>query len=217
MRKLLLVAAIAFTGAFIGAPQVSAQSAFFTYTGVPANVTPGSSFTFDITLNFIAGGTINNVQALSFWLYQVSPGPFPFSLTNRDGTGSLFAGGNLLSYPQILDPINRNATGIGQQNTDLGGLATNALPSGSYFLAHITLSIAANAPQGLYTIGNTTSVTPGVGGRISVIGNSNGDTFQIAPSNFSLRVVPEPGSVALIAMGALGAGVAFWRRTPRRS
>ncbi|MDQ6765778.1 MAG: hypothetical protein M3Z22_06730, partial [Verrucomicrobiota bacterium] len=76
MKKLLLIAAIALTGAFAGTPQVSAQSASFTYTGVPANVTPGSCFTFYITLNFTSGGTITNVRGLSYWLYQVTAGPY---------------------------------------------------------------------------------------------------------------------------------------------
>ncbi|MDQ6765776.1 MAG: PEP-CTERM sorting domain-containing protein [Verrucomicrobiota bacterium] len=208
MKKLLLIAAIALTGAFTGTPPVSAQSASFTYTGVPANVTPGSSFTFDITLNFTSGALVN-ARALSYWLYQVSPAsaPFPFAVTLRDATGSPFSMVSALTYPQNLAPITPG---------DFGGSSVNPLPSGSYFIAHITLSIAANAPAGLYTIGNTTAATPNVGGRISVIGDSAGNTAQIAPSNFSLRVVPEPGSVALIAMGAL-AGVGFCRRVLRRS
>ncbi len=212
MKKLLLVFSLAIAG-LLPAARLSAQSANLVYGGVPTGpLMPGSSFTVAVSLAFTAGGTINNVQGLSLWLAQRSPSsPFPFSITNRDGTGSVFAGSNLLAYPQVLNPINTNASGVSQQNTDLGGLATNSLPSGTYFLANFTFAISGNVTPGSYTLGNTTSTVPGVGGRISVINNNNGDTFLIAPSNFTVAIVPEPGSVALIAIGALGAGLGFCR------
>ena len=157
MKRLLLIAAVALMCALAGAPRASAQAAFFSYTGVPASITPGSSFTFDITLNFTSG-TLANVQGLSYWLYQVSPGapPYNFAITLRDPTGSLFQPPSgppplPLMYPQILDPVNRNGT----MPSDLGGLAVNPLPSGSYFIAHITMSLGAGAPLGSYTIGST--------------------------------------------------------------
>jgi len=75
---------------------------------------PGASFTFSITLGFAPGGSMANVDALSYWLEQQNPNaPFYFSITNRDNTGSTFS--DLQSphivYPQSLSPSNANDLG----------------------------------------------------------------------------------------------------------
>jgi len=206
MKKLLLIAAVALSCVFTGTPKTSAQSANFTYSNFSGTYTPGSSFSFDITLNFTGGGGTMNVNALSYWLYQISPssGAYFFSITQYDRTGSLFQGA-VPPLPQILDPVNHNGN---DPRTDLGGLSQNPQPTGNYFIAHITLSIAGNATPGTYTFGNSTSATPNVGGRISVFSSSTGSTVPIAASNFTIGVVPEPGTFALSVMAAIGLGAA---------
>ena len=196
MKKLLLIVAIGLTCALTGMPCASGQSAQFVYSNFSGNPTPGSSFSFDITLNFTVGGSVANLNGLSYWMYEVtSPGGGSnLAITLRGVTGSLFTDlqSTSLTYPQNLNPINRNANGT-QNNTDLGALSSNSLPSGSYFIAHITIAISANALPGMYTIGNTTVATPGVGGRISVITDDQGTTFPIMASNFSFEI-PEPST-----------------------
>ena len=62
-------------------------------SGVPdaGTYTPGASFTFSITLAFTSGGTITNLDGVSYWFQQKSPGsPFIASITLRDVTGSPF-------------------------------------------------------------------------------------------------------------------------------
>ena len=161
MKKLLLVALFVLTCA-VALPRLSAQSAMFTYTGVPAGpVNPGSSFTIGMSLVFVSGGGIPDLQGFSLWMAQRSPASgFPFSITNRDDSGSLFiTGGRCLRFrrcwTQSTEHPNRN-----QVNTDLGGLALAPLPSGTYFVTNFTFSVAANALPGNYTIGNTTSNIP---------------------------------------------------------
>jgi hypothetical protein len=196
MRKLLLIAAIGLTCALTGTPRVSGQSAQFVYLNFSGHPTPGSSLSFDIVLNFTAGGSIANLNGLSYWMYKVTPpgGASNLAITLRDATGSLFDDlqSPSLTYSQNLDPINRNANGT-QNNTDLGALCSNALPSGSYFIAHATISIPADALPGMYTIQSTTAATPGVGGRISVMTDNQGTTFPITASHFSFEI-PEPGA-----------------------
>ncbi len=201
MKKLLLSTAVALICAFAETPRVSAQSANFTYSNFSGTYTPGSSFSFDITLNFTAGGNIVDVEGISYWLYQSAGPGYGLQITNRDpnpyppclSCGSRFREvQSNLAYPQPLDPINRNPNGT-PTSTDLGGvLSLNfpvpGLPSGSYFVARITLSIPRSALPGTYTIGNTVSGIPGVGGRISVINDSNGTTRFISASNFSFTV-----------------------------
>jgi hypothetical protein len=48
----------------------------------------------------------------------------------------------------------------------------------------------ATAPTGIYTIGNTTAATPGVGPRASLWTDIEGDTAPIAASSFTISVMP---------------------------
>src|ERR1700682_2856027 len=95
LKRLLLIAAIALICPLTGTPRASAQSAQFSYSnfsGVGMTYVAGSSFAFDITLNFTSGGAIANVNGLSYWMNQNTPAgaPFVFAITLRDATGSFF-------------------------------------------------------------------------------------------------------------------------------
>ncbi len=111
----------------------------------------------------------------------------------------------------MLDPISCNPNGT-QTGTDLGGLTVVPQPSGTYPFANVTFMVAANAVPGSYVLRNTTSTTPGVGGRISIINDSEGDTFPIAASPLNVAIMPEPSSIALLCVGLISAGVVSYRR-----
>jgi hypothetical protein len=213
MKKLLLLLAVlTLATACHFAPAARAQSASFSYT--PASVgpiQPGGTFSININVVFTSGASINNLAGFSFFMWQASPaGPYPFSITGRNVSGSPFQFGNV-NFPLVLDPIGRSPGG---GSGDLGGLAPagSPFPSGTYFLGTYTFSIASNAAPGTYSIGSTTPATPGVGGRSSVIVDTDGDTFAIADSRFNVTVVPEPGTWALLSIGALLGGAAGARR-----
>src|SRR5947209_1217342 len=148
MKKLAItaVALIAIWAAVSGA---RAQTALFIYndnSGVPNAGTyhPGDTFTFDISLSFLPGGSIANLDGLTYFFQQTSPNvaPFPFSITLRSVSGSSFTDLQTpgLTYPQTLSPANAK---------DLGALLpgnVSALGAGTYFIASITMTIALNAP-----------------------------------------------------------------------
>src|SRR6266513_1867495 len=119
-RKLLGTAALAIIFACAGASATQAQTALFIYndgSGAPDAGTyrPGDTFTFNISLAFTTGGTIQNLDGLSYWFQQTNPSiaPFPFSITLRNVSGSMFTelqtGG--LTYPQTLNPSNAKDLG----------------------------------------------------------------------------------------------------------
>ena len=136
--KKQLFAAIMATG-LLAVSSVSSwgQTAVFTYDdggaggGLPNSGTyhPGDSFTFSIDLAFTPGGTISNLDGVSYWLQQNSPAsPFIASVTLRDVSTSPFTDLQTpgLTYPQNLNPSNAN---------DLGGavpIGNSPLGAGSY-------------------------------------------------------------------------------------
>ena len=194
MKKHLL-AAVAVCGCVFGAMSMaSGQTATFIYndgSGAPDAGTyiPGDSFTFSISLAFTSGGTITNLDGVSYWFQQKSPGGGPFiaSITLRDVTGSAFTDLQTsgLTYPQNLNPSNAN---------DLGAaIPSNQSPLGSggpYLVANITVQISGAAPNtGTFVLSQTLS-----GGKTSVISDSNGNTFAIPEADYTITMVPEPGT-----------------------
>jgi hypothetical protein len=214
MKKQLL-AAVAVAGCLCGAmSDATAQTANFVYNdgnGVPDAGTyiPGDSFTFSINLVFTSGGSITNLDGLSYWFQQKSPGsPFIASITLRDVTGSPFSDLQTpgLTYPQNLNPSNAN---------DLGGavpVGNSPLASGTYLVANITIQISGAAPNmGTFVLDETLT-----GGKTSVISDSLGNTFAIAEADYTITMIPEPGTWAAAVLSLLAIGFTQRRRFARR-
>src|SRR2546423_15481572 len=115
MKKQFGTAVAAIIIILAAASVTKAQTALFIYndgsgTANSGTYTPGSSFTFNISLAFTPGGTIQNLDGLSYWFQQTSPNvaPFPFSITLRNPSGSSFTDLQTpgLTYPQSLNPAN---------------------------------------------------------------------------------------------------------------
>jgi hypothetical protein len=209
MNKQLLAAVAGIVCAWGLAGVSWGQTAVFSYNdgnGTPnaGSYHPGDSFTFSITLAFTAGGTVTNLDGLSYWMQQLSPagGPFIASITLRDVTGSDFSDLQTpgLMYPQTLNPANAN---------DLGAAIPAGNPAdgnGSYLIANITIKISDTAPgTGVFVLDNTTS-----GGKTSVISDSNGHTFAIPEADYTITMVPEPGT--WIAGSLVGVALLFSQR-----
>jgi hypothetical protein len=212
MKKLLITLVAALSCSLAAVSTSSAQSASFSYNdgnGVPnAGIyTPGSSFTFSISLAFTAGGAINNLEGLSYWFQQNQASPFNFAITSRDVTGSQFTDLQTpsLTYPQSLVPSNAK---------DLGALlpGLTGIGSGNYFIANITISIDPLAAPGVYTLQNVIS-----GGKTAFIFNDAGTGFAIPAATYTVTVlpVPEPSTVAFVGIGLAGL-LGFARRRSAR-
>ena len=213
MKKLLLIAALALTCAGLVSPGAHAQTAQFTFTDVNGlTVTQGGTFQFTInlTVSGLAGGNATqpgaqNIQGLTYFLRQSSAAPFVSSITGRDIGPSPFT--DLISTNNQVFASPGNLVDANGNERDLGGLSDNPMGDNTYFVATITLTIAGNAPLGQYTIASVAS-----GGRAAVINDSNGDTAPIMPGSITFTVVPEPSTYALLAIGAIGAGIVVYRR-----
>ena len=208
MKKLLYTAAtILLTCTAL--TTISAQTAVFSYDDMGAGggtansgtYHPGDSFTFQIALAFTSGGTISNLDGLSYWFQQTSPAssPYPFTITSRDttvATGNLNSQGDLqtpgMTYPQNLNPGNAN---------DLGQAvaAGPADGNGTYIVANITMTIPNTSAFGTYVLSNTLT-----GGKTSVITDSNGHTFAIPEADYTVTLVPEPGTWAAAILAIAG-------------
>jgi hypothetical protein len=172
----------------------SAQSATFSFddgagTANAGTYTPGSSFTFAINMAFTHGGSVANLDGLSYWFEQQSPSsPFNFSITNRNVSGSQFTFLQTpgIVYPQAMNPANASDLGGGTQSgTGVG--------DGTYLIANLTVSISPSAANGVYMIENTTTA-----GKISLITDTLGHTVAIPLAAYTITVVPEPSATWLL-------------------
>jgi hypothetical protein len=200
IKKQLLTAAIAVSCSLAAISLASAQTDTFSYndgvgTANAGTYTPGSSFTFSIMLNFAPGGSIANLEGLSYWFTQQTASPYISSITLRDATGSPFSDLQTpsLTYPQALNPTNAN---------DLGGSTPDgsSVGAGNYFIANVTVTISTSAPDsGTFVISDNTT-----GGKKSVISDSFGDTFAIPEADYTITMVPEPATWAGAALALFG-------------
>ena len=95
--------------------------------------------------------------------------------------------------------------------SDFGaGAPSDPIGPGTYFVGHISLSLSGLAP-GIYTLQTTT-----VSGRICEISSFDETTgFSEEPipaATYTITIVPEPSTLALLVFSTLGLVATFWRR-----
>jgi hypothetical protein len=181
----------------------------FTSSITNANLTPGGSFTLNLSLD-ITGG--EDVTGVSYFLTQESgPSSNVFSITGYSLGSSVF------SVANSTDPTASPGNMLNSSDAyDLGaGLANvnNPVSNGIYSLASITISIGSTAGAGTYDISPTFE---------SGIGTPNGDWVDASfnDNNISsqlvvpvkLTVAPEAPTPILLLAGTCLLVVTGWRR-----
>ena len=180
-------------------------------TATSGTYSSNDTFSFDVRLTFNG----YNAAGLSFWFE-----------TNTAFAGSLSITGVTYgtTFPDPTQPHPNPAffnSGTGASpgylvaDRDLGGTINdfgNPPGPGTYFVAHVTFTIAGAMP-GTYDLASTT-VSP----RSSYVGCFDAVCFDdpgLPASHYSITVVPEPATVGLLGLGAAGLAAVLLRRRKR--
>jgi hypothetical protein len=208
MKKTLLIALISLTMAMN-----SLYATISLSLSGPTNWTPGTSVTLQCTDTFLNFG---GSYGLSYWL-EVNNALAPFlRITSLTYHQPFPDGNNIGTFPFSFNSTSGadagflSTTTANGQSGDLGATSTNLvlIPDGTYpDITDITFSLAAGAPIGTFTLRTTDLNTKP---SEQVTSNFNGVLFP--QSSFVFNVVPEPSSLGLLALTAVGAGVIAYRR-----
>jgi len=187
-------------------------------TGNSGTITPGGTFDSTISLSITGSNTIGNVESLNMLLGTPTSGVnsganlftvFVNSLVSPfNNKNSTSASGNQSSFTTAGDAANSGNT-ISTTSLDLGANTTSPVTvasSGttSFGVDVLRFTASPSVLPGTYNFFLTSGGSQDAQG--SWIDNSSNTTFALTSEPvFTITVVPEPATLSLLGLGALGA------------
>jgi hypothetical protein len=178
-------------------------------TSTSGTYMPGQTISFDISVMYSGYNSTGN----SFW-FEV----------NNALAGTLTITG--FTYgTTFVDPTQPNPTtvafntatgasaGFMTETRDFGATINDfsMVPGpGTYFVGHITLTIAAGAPLGSFVLQST--VTSPHTSEVSSFDGTNFADNNLPAEQYMITIVPEPTTLALIGLTAVGGAIIAHRR-----
>ena len=190
---------------------VQSSRATISFGATPSSqtVSLGSNFTISISVSVTQNSAPADLRGFDLYLATAAANSGYFTIQSAT-PGTSFT---LDGPPAGADPLSTAAAaGFVRNNVDQGfdGSTVNT-PVSNLLLETLTLSIGANVPVGTYTFSTTTSANAGM--NYSDVFDSNFAVYQAdMPGTFSITVVPEPSTWAMLGFGAVGVGLMTLRR-----
>jgi len=187
----------------------SAAFAQVTMTAAPSSQTVAAGGTFNVQISLsVTGTTPANVAGFNLWIETVAANSGFFAVS---GAVSNVSGWNTpagaTSFPETLTSTGSTHAGFAQNTHSLGfvdtsgGANAHATPFSGLLLETLSFSIAGNTPNGTYNF-NSTSATSDP--RTSSVNDSVGASFDVnTPATFSVTIVPEPSTWAMMVVGGI--------------
>jgi hypothetical protein len=209
MKSILLITIIS-TMMGIGAAYGQSQSLSFNDgNGVPNSGTYNVNDTITLDINVTFSGYSS--FGLSFWL-EASNGIAPFLRITSIAYGTAFSDPTANPTNALFNSTSGASLGFMSEVYDMGSTVADPttqppIAPGTYLVAHITISLM-NAP-GINFIIQSTTVSP----HASEVSDTKFNDHNIVPAaQYSVLVIPEPTTLALIGMTAVGGAFVAHRR-----
>lgn len=180
-------------------------------TGNAGTYNSNDTFSFDINLTYAGYSS----YGLSLWFETEAAAHNALIITNFT-YGTTFADPTQPGSTPVGFTVLANDGGyVNPQPSDFGATTTivdpaHAVPPGTYFVGHITISITGLAP-GTYILESAATGAPGLT-RQSEVTDTDFQDNNIPNSIYTITIVPEPSTYALCALGAIGLGIVAYRR-----
>ena len=189
--------------------QVHTQHISFDDTIGPGNAgtyNPTDHFSVDLYLTFAGYDS----PALSLW-FATTANAAPNIFVTGFTWGKTFpdeGNASIASYPMGFNVLQQDGLYSNPNPSDFGGVVDDIHAPwpgpGTYFVGHLSISLNGLAP-GIYTL-QTDATRP----HVSEVASFDGTTFHDEPipvAAYTITIVPEPSTLALLVLAATGLGI----------